>query len=174
MPLDHLKTLPVRIDWESNIPPFSQIAGRIYCIIQAGQLADGDLLPQIRVLARQLDANPNTVARAYDELEQLGVLRKRQGSGCFVCAQKRRPSTARERLEPLRGRIEELVADAQMIGLTTEELIAAIRDQAPEIVAQEKHVPRRPAANAPPRELPRREPAPPPRNLWQPADSLVD
>jgi len=174
MPLAHLPTLPVTINWDSSIPPFRQVFGRINCLIVTGQLKRGDLLPQIRNLAAQLDANPNTIARAYNALERAGLIRKRQGSGCFVTGSDDRTSSA-QRLQGLRGRIEELAADAQAMGVPVEHLIDELRRQVPAPT---------PGSDSQPRKVPAIRPrasrravigeAPPARDLWPPADALVD
>ena len=174
MPLAHLPTLPVRIIWDSNIPPFTQVFGQINCLISTGQLKRGDLLPQIRNLAGQLDANPNTVARAYNELERAGLIRKRQGSGCYVTGIADSTPLV-QRLQGLRGRIEELVTDAQAMGIPLPDLISEIRRLAPAPAAGID--PQRPTVPVP------EPPAGPTaatdeghqvRELWQATGDLVD
>ena len=175
MALNHIKTLAVSIDWESAVAPYAQIASQIYCMVESDQLSPGELLPQIRVLAAQLDANPSTVARAYDELASLGVLRKRQGSGCFV----RRPAVRRpveSRLASLRSRIQELVTDAQKLGLTLDLLVAEMAGRYPparERTGAKAHGSPGPILPVTP-ESPSAGVSPAGPSLWSPADAFVD
>ena len=126
MPLTPVKDLLLWVNIDSNIPPYSQLASQLKCIIETDQLRPGDLLPPIRKLAKQLKLNPNTVARAYAELAQTGRLDKRLGCGCFVArAQPRR--NQEDRLQLLADRIEELVNDAHAMGIATESLLLAVR-----------------------------------------------
>jgi len=175
MALAHVKHLPVQIDWEAATPAYAQLAGQINCLIYAKQLSDGDLLPQIRVLASQLDANPNTVVRAYDELEKLGVLRKRQGSGCFVTYPKVAARTVAERAVLLRDRIEDLVAAARTLGLSTGQLVETIRGAFPEPTASKpdqkaaRETRQLPALDSHQTATLQSSPS-----LWQSADTLID
>lgn len=175
MPLNHIKALPVVIDWQSIVPPYAQIVGQINCMAIAGQLSEGDLLPQIRVLATQLDANPNTVARAYNELARLGVLRKRQGSGCFV-TQPAPGRRAESRLASLRSRIQELVVDAQKLGLTLDQLVAEMGRQYPPAREWTGTKPRSSSGTKPraAEDPPPGSPIPAAPSLWSPTDSFVD
>lgn len=173
MALQHIKSLPIRINWTSRIPAYAQVADRINCIITAGQLSEGDLLPQIRKLAVQLDANPNTVARAYDELERRGLLHKRQGSGCYVARPKRALKSGPERFAPLRPRIEELIADAQSLGISPEEMAGEIRRQASSLDGRSTLHSQPPVPRATTRAAPG-SPETADGVLWRAADTLID
>ena len=72
------------IEFHSGIPVYKQIVHRIQTAIVDGHLLQEDQLPTIRALHQKLGVNPNTVARAYRELEVLGVIKAQRGSGCFV------------------------------------------------------------------------------------------
>jgi GntR family transcriptional regulator len=174
VPLIHLRNLPARINWDSSIPPFRQVFGQINCLIGSGQLKQGDLLPQIRQLAAQLDANPNTIARAYNELERVGLIRKRQGSGCFVTGVADGTPPV-QRLRGLRGRIEELAADAQAMGVPVEDLIAEFRRLTPEPVSR-RDSKRQPvlAIETPASTTAAINEARPVPDLWPPVDALID
>ena len=74
----------IRVDPSSFVPIYEQIKAGVRGRIAAAALKPGDALPSIRDLAAELIVNPNTVARAYRELEQEGVITTRQGKGCFV------------------------------------------------------------------------------------------
>src|SRR6185312_8956570 len=87
----------------------------------SGVLSPGAELPPIRALAEQLVINPNTVARAYRELEHAGIVVKRGTVGTFV-SDAPSPFARRERLRVLRERIDALLADASHMGVSVEEL----------------------------------------------------
>ena len=72
------------IEFHSGIPVYKQIIHQVQAAITAGRLKAGDQLPTIRALHEQLNVNPNTVAKAYRELQHLGLLSAEHGSGCFV------------------------------------------------------------------------------------------
>jgi GntR family transcriptional regulator len=74
----------IRVDPQSPEPIFEQIIWAVKRAVARGDAAVGDRLPSVRELARELAVNPNTVVRAYQGLEQDGVLVRRQGSGCFL------------------------------------------------------------------------------------------
>ena len=74
----------MKIDPSSHVPIYLQIVGEIRAAIDAGVFRPGEMLPSLRVLAADLRVNPNTVQRAYDELEREGVVQSRRGVGLFV------------------------------------------------------------------------------------------
>jgi GntR family transcriptional regulator len=96
-----------QLEFHSGIPAYKQIVHHVQTAVAAGDLAEGDQLPTIRALHEILDVNPNTVARAYRELQTLGVITAQQGSGSFVApALKRAPLSANARA----AKIDELAA----------------------------------------------------------------
>jgi GntR family transcriptional regulator len=100
-------------------------------LVAAGRLAPGEELPPIRTLADRLMINPNTVARAYRELEVAGVVFKRGTTGTFVSASGS-PLARKERVRILTERIDALLAEARQLGFSFDELANLIRrrDQA--------------------------------------------
>jgi GntR family transcriptional regulator len=80
----------------SGVPIYVQIKEQIRHAIETGALSAGEQLPGIRVLAETLVINPNTVIKAYRELEQEGVLEIRHGLGAFVISRRRRASRTEE------------------------------------------------------------------------------
>jgi GntR family transcriptional regulator len=76
----------LRLNPSSGVPIYIQLIERVKHAIEIGVLKPGDQLPPYRKLAEELVANPNTVAKAYRELEVEGVIELRQGSGAFVSA----------------------------------------------------------------------------------------
>jgi GntR family transcriptional regulator len=109
-----------------GVPIYLQIVTQVKYLVAAGRLAAGEELPAIRVLAERLVVNPNTVARAYRELEVAGVVEKRRTAGTFVSAAGS-PLARRERLRILAGRIDALLAEARQLGIRTDEVVELLR-----------------------------------------------
>lgn len=119
------------IEFSSGIPVYKQIMNFIYAGIGKASLREGDRLPTIKELTERLGVNPNTVAKAYHELDLRGVLTSRRGNGSFVSAftGKTARLTARERqmkLDELLGRI---IAEANGFGITEKELLQHIAER---------------------------------------------
>ena len=74
----------VHIDYNSSEPIYRQAVEQIKLMVVSGQLREGDRIPSIRELARELAINPTTAAKIYTELEHAGVLTLRQGQGAFI------------------------------------------------------------------------------------------
>ena len=125
--LNKRKPFQFHLDLHSGVPVYRQIIDQVMGGIAAGALDRGDQLPTVRQLAVDLSINPNTVIRAYRELEIRGVLDTQQGTGTFVSHQQvERDDTERQRrLNQLAG---EFVARAGSNGFTVEELIEQLRD----------------------------------------------
>jgi GntR family transcriptional regulator len=109
-----------------GVPIYLQIVNQVKYLVGSGRLSSGEELPPIRVLAERLIVNPNTVARAYRELEAAGVVEKRRTSGTYVSAAGS-PLARRERLRILSERADALLAEARQLGVGLEELIGLIR-----------------------------------------------
>ena len=116
-----------QLDLVSGVPVYRQIIDQVTGGIAAGTLTSGDQLPTVRQLAVDLSINPNTVIRAYRELEIRGVLETQQGTGTFISHQKVSRDTAerQRRLNQLAG---EFIARAGSAGFTVEELIEQLQD----------------------------------------------
>lgn len=121
--------MQVHISADSGVPIYLQIVRQVNYLIASGQLAAGEELPPIRVLAEQLMVNPNTVARAYRELELAGVVIKRRTAGTYV-SQAGSPLARRERLRILTERLDALLAEAQQLNISTEEVIRLLEQRA--------------------------------------------
>ena len=105
---------------------YRQIIDQVRGGIASSSLAVGDQLPTVRQLAVDLAINPNTVVRAYRELELGGLLETHQGTGTFISAQKMKGGNA-ERERQLTQIITDCVARAGAAGFTVEELIEQLR-----------------------------------------------
>lgn len=102
-------------------PLYLQLMQQIRHATETGALQDGDQLPGIRTLAEELVVSPNTVAKAYSELEHDGLLELRQGSGAFVCVKRRTRSLA-DHVQVARRRLRELIEQLREEGLLDEEI----------------------------------------------------
>jgi len=100
---------------------YQQIVNQIKYLVASKVLSPGEELPPIRVLAEELLINPNTVARAYRELEGAGIVVKRGTAGTFVSSSPS-PLARRERLRILRQRVDALLAEASSMGIGIDEL----------------------------------------------------
>jgi GntR family transcriptional regulator len=116
-----------RLDLHSGVPVYRQIMDQVSGGIAAGALQGGDQLPTVRQLAVDLSINPNTVIRAYRELEIRGMLETQQGTGTFISHQKVERSTA-ERQRRLHQMVGELVARAGSAGYTVDELVEQLKE----------------------------------------------
>jgi len=117
-----------QLDPRSGVPLYRQIIDQVMGGIAAGSLAGGEQLPTVRQLAVDLSINPNTVVRAYRELEIRGVLETQQGTGTFISHQKlERDEVERQRqLDQLVG---QFVARAGAAGFSVQELLQRIQEQ---------------------------------------------
>jgi GntR family transcriptional regulator len=102
-------------------PLYLQLMQQIRHATETGALQDGDQLPGIRTLAEELVVSPNTVAKAYSELEHDGLLELRQGSGAFVCVKPRTRSLA-DHMQVARRRLRDLIEELREDGLLDEEI----------------------------------------------------
>ena len=106
----------IRVNPKGDAPLYRQVMTQIQALIAAGKLRVGDRLPSVRELAVDLRINPNTVARAYRELDRLGVLETRGASGSFVAAGQARGGR-RLREQEYRERLQEALDAAVSMGL---------------------------------------------------------
>lgn len=102
-------------------PLYLQLMQQIRHAAETGGLQDGDQLPGIRTLAEDLVVSPNTVAKAYSELEHEGLLELRQGLGAFVCVKRRTRSMA-DHVHVARRRMRDLIDHLRDDGLLDEEI----------------------------------------------------
>src|SRR6476620_7553384 len=102
----------IRVSPTDGLPIYRQIVNQVKYLVAAGRLAPGEELPPIRVLAEQLVVNPNTIARAYLELERAGIVTKRHGSGTYI-SDNGSPLKRAERLKLVTQRVDALLAEAR-------------------------------------------------------------
>ena len=117
-----------RLDSQSGVPVYRQIIDQVLGGIAAGTLTAGHQLPTVRQVAVDLSINPNTVVRAYRELEIRGVLETQQGTGTFISQQKVKHDEV-ERQRQLAQLVGEFVSRAGAAGFTIEELQEQLDDR---------------------------------------------
>jgi len=117
-----------RIDSKSGVPFYRQIIEQVKFAIARGDLGPGDQLPTVRQLSVDLSINPNTVIRAYKEMEIEGLLETHQGSGTFVTSQ--RPEIDHiERQRMLDQILTEMLARASSYGLSLDEVLGGLKQR---------------------------------------------
>lgn len=122
------------LDQNSGVPFYRQIIDQVLFAIANGVLAPGDQLPTVRQLAVELKINPNTVTRAYQELEIKGVLTTQMGTGTFV-AEGKVEISALERRRMLDQICTELLSRASAYGFSVREVLEALGDRIREDVS---------------------------------------
>src|SRR5437667_9251844 len=120
--------MQIQISSSDGVPIYQQIVSQVRYLIAAGRLQPGEELQPIRVLAEQLTVNPNTVARAYLELEHAGIVTKRHGSGTYV-SETPSPLPQRERTKILSKRADALLTEARQLEVEWSEVIKLPRDR---------------------------------------------
>ncbi len=120
--------MQVHISSSDGVPIYQQIANQIKYLAASGRLCEGEQLPPVRKLAEQLLVNPNTVARAYRELESAGVVASRRGSGVFV-ADGISPLAKREQNKIVNERIDMLLTETRQMNIELDTLIRLIRQR---------------------------------------------
>jgi DNA-binding transcriptional regulator YhcF (GntR family) len=118
------------LDLHTGVPVYRQLIDQVRAGIASGTLSAGDQLPTVRQLAVDLQINPNTVMRAYRELELGGLLETHQGTGTFISDRKPEKQSA-ERDRQLVQMAAEFAARAGAAGFTLEELMDRLREMLP-------------------------------------------
>lgn len=118
-----------RLDAHSGVPVYRQLIDQVMGAVAAGTLRAGDQLPTVRQVAVELAINPNTVMRAYREMEIRGMLDTQQGTGTFIAEQKA-GLPAEERARQLHQIAAECAARAGAMGFTVVEVIERLRQLA--------------------------------------------
>ena len=120
--------MQLHISANDGIPIYLQIVNQVKYLIASGRLTAGEEMPPIRVLAERLLINPNTVARAYRELETAGIVVKRRTAGTFV-SDAGSPLARRERIKILTERIDALLAEARQLNVGIDEVLNMVRQR---------------------------------------------
>jgi GntR family transcriptional regulator len=120
--------MEIHITAHDGVPIYLQIVNQVKYLVASGRLSVGDELPPIRVLAAQLVINPNTVARAYRDLEQEGIVEKRSTAGTYVSAAGS-PLAHKARMKILTERVDALLAEARQMNVGTDALVELLRQR---------------------------------------------
>ncbi|MFC1735336.1 GntR family transcriptional regulator [Candidatus Hydrogenedentota bacterium] len=118
--------MDIQITLRDGVPIYRQIANQIKYLAASERLKPGDEVPAIRVLAEQILVNPNTVARAYRELEIEGIVQKRRGAGTYI-SEIGSPLAKKEKLSILAERADALLTEARQMNFNIDETIKILR-----------------------------------------------
>ena len=117
----------ITLNYRDARPIHEQVRDGLRTLIVTGAITDGERLPSVRALASQLAINPNTIARAYTELENEGYCCNVPGKGCFAVVGERTADDARRR--ELKENVRELLAELRAMGAGEAELIALLKEE---------------------------------------------
>ncbi len=119
-------SLTFRLDPQSGLAPYRQLVDQVRLAVRTGLLRDGDQLPSVREVVTQITINPNTVHRAYRELEHQGIAEGRAGLGTFITARSRVAPNVTERVS-LEQALRDWVIDARRSGIDEETISELMR-----------------------------------------------
>jgi len=128
--------MDITISVSDGVPIYRQIVNQVKYLVASGLLQPGEELPPIRTLALQLKVTPNTIVKAYDELETSGVVHKRQGSGTFV-SEGRSKMAIRDRRRIIEQRIDALLAEAHQLNFSGDDVLRILRERQAAMDAEE-------------------------------------
>ncbi|AYE35731.1 GntR family transcriptional regulator [Clostridium septicum] len=117
----------IRIDARSSTPIYEQIIIKIKELILKGIIKPGEKLPSVRELSSIITANPNTVSKAYGELERDGVIESLRGRGTFV-VEDYKPIFSDKKFEKIKEELKKIMLEAKYLGLKKEDLIKALNE----------------------------------------------
>ncbi len=127
----------IHITEQDQTPIYQQIVNQIKLQVLSGRLQPDEELPSIRALAEKLMVNPNTVARAYRELEVAGIVTKRRTSGSYISGTAQ-PMSKTDRLEVISEKVDSLLMEARQLEISSDDLVQLIyqrEERLPEEVA---------------------------------------
>ena len=122
-----------QLDLQSRTPIYQQLKEKILWLIMAGAIGPGDPLPSVRVMARELGINPNTVAKAYQDLEKSGLIYSVAGKGSFISGEE---TLDRQMTASVLDRFREAVREARSAGVDRQTALALVEEVYKEGVAQ--------------------------------------
>jgi GntR family transcriptional regulator len=122
----------ITINLKDGVPIYRQISNQIRYMVASGILRPGEEISPVRTLALTLNVTPNTVVKAYDELETLGVIYKRRGAGTYI-SDAVVTLADKERMRIIQQRIDALLAEAHQLNFSHQELKKLIDDRKAEM-----------------------------------------
>jgi GntR family transcriptional regulator len=129
--------MQLHVSTQDGLPLYLQIMNQIKFLLASGRLQAGEELPPIRVLAQDLLINPNTVARAYRDLEAAGILTSRRGAGTYV-SDRGSPLSEAERRRILAGRVDALLVEASHLRFTIDDLLRIVSERGKKLRVSEE------------------------------------
>ena len=129
--------MQIHVTDSDGTPLYVQVVNQIKFLVASGRLAAGEQLPPVRKLAEQLLINPNTVARAYRELESEGVVTSRRGAGVFV-SDGGSPLSRKEKNRILNERIDALLTESQQLDVGVDTLLKLVQSRSRKFPSQGK------------------------------------
>lgn len=123
----------IHISPKDGVPIYRQIIQQVKYLVASGRLSPGEEIPPIRTLAKQLIINPNTVARAYRDLETEGVVESKQGSGTSISENGLSPLARKEKISILTDRCDALVSEAMQLNIERDTLVDIIKQRYDEL-----------------------------------------
>lgn len=118
----------ITINTKDGVPIYRQIANQIRYMVASSLLKPGEEISAVRTLALALNVTPNTVVKAYDELEAAGVIFKRRGAGTYI-SDEQSPLADRERQRIIEARIDTLLAEAHQLDFNPDDLLDLVRER---------------------------------------------
>jgi len=115
-------TIEIKLDLKSGVPFYRQVIDQVKAAIATETLSPGDRLPTVRQLAVDLSINPNTVSRAYTELELTGLVETQMGSGTFVGSRQVKPDDVEQR-RMLNQLCQEFLSRVSTHGFTLDDVL---------------------------------------------------
>jgi GntR family transcriptional regulator len=128
--------LRLRLDSESGVPFYQQVVQQVKRLVASGAIAPGDRLPTVRELASELTLNPNTVARAYQDMERDGTVETRRGLGTFACAPSAQLTHAERRMM-VAALLDRALLEARHLNLSPDDVLALLRERMEETRLEE-------------------------------------
>lgn len=116
-----------KVDQRSSVPIYQQLVNSVKEAVAKGVLAAGDKLPSVRELAALITINPNTIAKAYQEMEREGIIETLRGRGTFVAAREQKVNLE-EKKKVIKGLLEKILVEAYYMQLDEEEMLALVEE----------------------------------------------
>ena len=121
-------TIEIKLDLKSGVPFYRQVIDQVKAAIATENLSPGDRLPTVRQLAVDLSINPNTVSRAYTELELTGLVETQMGSGTFVGSRQVKPNDVEQR-RMLNQLCQEFLSRVSTHGFTLDDVLSNLEQR---------------------------------------------
>jgi len=122
----------IKISLKDGVPIYRQIANQVRYMVASGLLQPGEEITPVRSLALKLNVTPNTVVKAYAELESASVIFKRRGAGTYI-SDGQSPLANRERIRIIEARIDSLLAEAHQLNFSAVDLLLLIEKRQGEL-----------------------------------------